>query len=198
MLGHGGWAAFDLVVFSTMADANAVVDPAVSEQQPGDDLKAPPIGGRNSLPKNVAVANARKQEGNDLYKKKQIRQAILKYHEALMCLKASPKEEPSSDIKEQVARLRANCYNNLAACLLLQPKCDYHRVVEYSNNVLRVVPNNAKALYRKGVAQYHLKNYSLARQYLDDAKRHCKAIDEDIEKYIQLCKEATEKPAAEE
>ncbi|XP_077531495.1 tetratricopeptide repeat protein 9C-like [Haemaphysalis longicornis] len=180
-----------------MADVAAAADP-VSEPRPSDSLQAPPIGGRDSLLQNITVAKLRKEEGNELYKNKKIKAAILKYHAALLCIKAcNLKEEPGADVKDQLAQLRANCYNNLAACLLLQPSCDLHRVLEYTTNVLRVLPRNTKALFRKGVAHYRLKNYILARQYLEDAKQLRKAPDQEIEKYIQLCQEATQdKPAA--
>lgn len=174
-----------------MADVAAAADP-VSEPRPSDSLHAPPIGGRDSLLHNITAAKQRKAEGNELYKNKKIKRAILKYHAALLCIKAcNLKEEPGADIKDQLERLQADCYNNLSACLLLQPSCDLHRVLEYTANVLRVLPRNAKALFRKGVAHYRLKDYALARQCLEEAKARCKAPDQEIEKYIQLCREAT-------
>lgn len=176
-----------------MADVAAAAGP-VSQPRPSDYLQAPPIGSCDSLLQNIAVAKAHKEAGNEAYGKKNIKRAIVKYHAALLCIKlCNPKEQPGTAIKAQVERLRADCYNNLAACLLLQPNCDYSRVIEYCSNTLRVLPKNTKAMYRKGVAHYHLRNYSLARQYLDDAKKLRKVPDEEIEHYLKLCIQATEK-----
>lgn len=43
---------------------------------------------------------------------------------------------------------------------------NYERVKEYSLKVLERQPENPKALYRAGVAAYHLRDYDQARQYL--------------------------------
>lgn len=53
------------------------------------------------MSQNIAVARAHKKEGNDFYKKEQIKQALSKYRVALLCLKAcNLKEELSTDIKD--------------------------------------------------------------------------------------------------
>ena len=46
----------------------------------------------------------------------------------------------------------------------------YSRVLQYSNNVLKLAPNNVKALYRKGVALYYLKDPSSALESLEKAR----------------------------
>lgn len=43
---------------------------------------------------------------------------------------------------------------------------NYERVKEYSQKVLERQPENAKALYRAGVASFHLQDYDQARHYL--------------------------------
>lgn len=43
---------------------------------------------------------------------------------------------------------------------------NYERVKEYSQKVLERQPDNAKALYRAGVAFFHLQDYDQARHYL--------------------------------
>lgn len=52
------------------------------------------------------------------------------------------------------------------ACLLQMEPVNYERVKEYSQKVLERQPDNAKALYRAGVAFFHLQDYDQARQYL--------------------------------
>ncbi|XP_050048536.1 tetratricopeptide repeat protein 9C-like [Dermacentor andersoni] len=157
---------------------------------------------RLTIPENLDHANACKLAGNDLYKEDKIKPAIRKYHECLLYLRAcqvrsdmpitraaSPTLDQST--KEMVEKLHAECYNNLAACLLQLPTTDYNRVVQYCNIVLTMQPNNAKAIFRKGVACYKMGNYSLALQYLNDASRLRKGKpDDSIVKYIKLCTEA--------
>lgn len=43
---------------------------------------------------------------------------------------------------------------------------NYERVKEYSQKVLERQPDNAKALYRAGVAFFHLQDYDQAQYYL--------------------------------
>ena len=53
-----------------------------------------------------------------------------------------------------------------SACMLQQEEPNYEKIIEHCNNVLGVSEGNVKALYRKGVALYHLKNYEDALDYL--------------------------------
>nr|XP_025975300.1 tetratricopeptide repeat protein 9C isoform X2 [Dromaius novaehollandiae] len=46
---------------------------------------------------------------------------------------------------------------------------NYERVKEYSLKVLEQQPRNAKALYRAGVAAYHLRDYEQAQRCLAQA-----------------------------
>lgn len=46
---------------------------------------------------------------------------------------------------------------------------NYERVKEYSQKVLERQPDNAKALYRAGVAFFHLQDYDRAQHYLTAA-----------------------------
>lgn len=52
------------------------------------------------------------------------------------------------------------------ACLLQMEPVNYERVKEYSQKVLERQPDNAKALYRAGVAFFHLQDYDQAQQHL--------------------------------
>ncbi|XP_072032077.1 tetratricopeptide repeat protein 9C-like [Amphiura filiformis] len=90
------------------------------------------------------------------------------------------------DIEKRVANIQQGCYNNLAACLLQQEKPSYDKVIFYCDKVLDMSPLNAKALYRKGQALYHLHNYDKALLSLKKAKETAKS-DPNIKKYITLC-----------
>lgn len=64
----------------------------------------PPIGGRNSLAGNNKTAQARKQEGNEVHKSEQIKQAILKCHDALMYLVACQQKQELGLTKGHISR----------------------------------------------------------------------------------------------
>lgn len=59
----------------------------------------------------------------------------------------------------------------ISACILQTDSPLYHKVIQYSDNVLQLSPNNTKALYRKAVALYHMKNVEKALQTLQLAKK---------------------------
>lgn len=60
--------------------------------------------------------------------------------------------------------------SSLAACLLQAELVNYERVKEYCLKVLKKEGENVKALYRSGVAFYHLGDYDKALYYLKEAR----------------------------
>lgn len=56
------------------------------------------------------------------------------------------------------------------ACLLQAELVNYERVKEYCLKVLKKEGENFKALYRSGVAFYHLGDYDKALYYLKEAR----------------------------
>ncbi|XP_074128573.1 tetratricopeptide repeat protein 9C isoform X3 [Sminthopsis crassicaudata] len=61
---------------------------------------------------------------------------------------------------------------------------NYERVREYSQKVLERQPSNAKALYRAGVASFHLQDYDRARRYLQAATDR-QPKDANVRRYLQ-------------
>nr|XP_040130527.1 tetratricopeptide repeat protein 9A isoform X1 [Ictidomys tridecemlineatus] len=57
-----------------------------------------------------------------------------------------------------------------SACLLQAELVNYERVKEYCLKVLKKEGENFKALYRSGVAFYHLGDYDKALYYLKEAR----------------------------
>lgn len=57
-----------------------------------------------------------------------------------------------------------------AACLLQSELVNYERVKEYCLKVLGHQRDHFKAMYRAGIACYHLGDYECALRYLRDAK----------------------------
>lgn len=147
-----------------------------------------------------------KSQGTQCYKEKKYREAIGKYHRALLDMKAlhtllgdqattmcpSSAEPPpggtpglSEEQKEMLENAEVGCYNSLAACLLQMELVNYERVKEYCLKVLRKEGENFKALYRSGVAYYHLGDYHKALHYLKEARKQ-QPTDTNVIRYIQL------------
>ncbi|PKU40842.1 tetratricopeptide repeat protein 9a [Limosa lapponica baueri] len=207
-------------------------------------------------------------EGAQCYKDKKFREAIGKYHRALLELKALLlllSQEPagqrppaaaaaaglSEEQRQAVEAIEVDCYNSLAglepclqrefshwyklsledcsgmqtyplvkiarksaeltswdelvlqhfadstqpstfvpcaaapACLLQAELVNYERVKEYCLKVLQKEGENFKALYRSGVAFYHLGDFNKALYYLKEARSR-QPTDTNVIRYIQL------------
>ncbi|KAM6130945.1 tetratricopeptide repeat protein 9A [Pterocles gutturalis] len=175
-----------------------------------------PAGGAPHQPRAVAAAGSAepgeligraldfKSEGAQCYKDKKFREAIGKYHRALLELKAllllrsqePPGQRPpaaaaatgaglSEEQRQAVEAIEVDCYNSLAACLLQAELVNYERVKEYCLKVLQKEGENFKALYRSGVAFYHLGDFNKALYYLKEARSR-QPTDTNVIRYIQL------------
>ncbi|KGL80333.1 Tetratricopeptide repeat protein 9A, partial [Tinamus guttatus] len=129
------------------------------------------------------------------YKDKKFREAIGKYHRALLELKALLLSQEASgqragaalseEHRQAVEAIEVDCYNSLAACLLQAELVNYERVKEYCLKVLQKEGENFKALYRSGVAFYHLGDFNKALYYLKEARAR-QPTDTNVIRYIQL------------
>ncbi|XP_072313325.1 tetratricopeptide repeat protein 9A [Eucyclogobius newberryi] len=149
-----------------------------------------------------------KSQGTQCYKDKKYREAIGKYHRALLEIKGlcrvlgDPDSGPKSPSLLLTAFAKSNntltdeqkgamenaeleCYNSLAACLLQMELVNYERVKEYCLKVLHKEGKNFKALYRSGVAYYHLGDYQKALHYLKESHKQ-EPSDTNVIRYIQL------------
>ncbi|XP_053133394.1 tetratricopeptide repeat protein 9C isoform X2 [Hemicordylus capensis] len=155
--------------------------------------EAPP-----TMDARLQQAQRYKEEGNRCYQEGRFRHAVSRYHWALLQVKGLDPKMPSPlqefgaerapvtpEQERALHRTQSDCYNNLAACLLHMQPVNYRRVHDYSVKVLEKQPENAKALYRAGVASYHLQDYDAARRYLLQA--HSKwPKDASVKHYLQL------------
>ncbi|XP_053329333.1 tetratricopeptide repeat protein 9B [Spea bombifrons] len=165
-----------------------------SARTPGEQ-KAGVVGGR--LPQapepdmegRIQKAVEFKTEGNHCYKDKKFRDAIGKYHRALLVLKGVHEESEGAALTEaQKVRVEATeieCYDSLTACLLQSELVNYERVKEYCLKVLERQKSNFKATYRAGIAFYHLGDYGSALRYLKEARSR-EPTDTNVLRYIQL------------
>ncbi|XP_033112762.1 tetratricopeptide repeat protein 9C-like [Anneissia japonica] len=162
----------------------------------------------SSAADRITQAESYKVEGNLLYKQKEYKKAIGKYHRALLFLKGLQDNaqmkamrsvllsvnEPSiedgltNDIKDKIKNIEIGCYNNLSVCLLQDDQPNYDRIAEYSMNVIKLDSKNVKAYYRQGLAYYHKRNFTSSLESFHQAKRHSKdTVDPSIKKYISKC-----------
>ncbi|ELW72351.1 tetratricopeptide repeat protein 9B [Tupaia chinensis] len=161
-----------------------------------------PSGGLGAaLDSNLRAEEA---EGQRCYREKKFREAIGKYHRALLQLKAAQGPRPGSlpapapgpttspgpaRLSEEQRRLVENteveCYDSLTACLLQSELVNYDRVREYCLKVLEKQQGNFKATYRAGIAFYHLGDYARALRYLQEARSR-EPTDTNVLRYIQL------------
>ncbi|XP_077468175.1 tetratricopeptide repeat protein 9B [Stigmatopora argus] len=145
-----------------------------------------------------------KAEGHRCYKEKKFREAIGKYHRALLQLKGLHVADGTSGSSEvnllaqppaalkltdeqrrAVESTEIECYDSLTACLLQSELVNYERVKEYCLKVLGHQRDHFKAMYRAGIAFYHLGDYECALRYLRDAKNR-EPTDTNVLRYIQL------------
>uniref|UniRef100_UPI00358DE7E1 tetratricopeptide repeat protein 9B-like n=1 Tax=Myxine glutinosa TaxID=7769 RepID=UPI00358DE7E1 len=169
--------------------------------------KTPVPGSSSGAAAHVALASAFEAEGNRCYKDKKFREAIGKYHRALLQLKAVPRaadlgrgEERqvhdryqgsnpesvlSAELLDAAEGVEVDCYISLAACLLQSELVNYERVRDYCLKVLQHRTDNFKALYRAGVAYYHLGDLTNALSYLQQAGT-CQPHDLNVKRYTQL------------
>uniref|UniRef100_A0A7N9CN83 Tetratricopeptide repeat domain 9B n=1 Tax=Macaca fascicularis TaxID=9541 RepID=A0A7N9CN83_MACFA len=155
-----------------------------------------------ALDSSLRAAVAFKAEGQRCYREKKFREAIGKYHRALLQLKAAqgrpgglpaapgPTSSPgparlSEEQRRLVESTEVECYDSLTACLLQSELVNYERVREYCLKVLEKQQGNFKATYRAGIAFYHLGDYARALRYLQEARSR-EPTDTNVLRYIQL------------
>ncbi|XP_030402572.1 tetratricopeptide repeat protein 9B [Gopherus evgoodei] len=174
----------------------------MEEQERGQCCPGAGGGHRARAPESeIQEAVQFKVDGNRCYKERKFREAIGKYHRALLQLKgvqgragAASLEQnlldpPCCPLTEEQLRLvestEVECYDSLTACLLQSELVNYERVREYCLKVLEKQRSNFKATYRAGVACYHLGDFGRALRYLREAQSR-EPADTNVLRYIQL------------
>ncbi|ORY47445.1 TPR-like protein [Rhizoclosmatium globosum] len=79
----------------------------------------------------------------------------------------APAQKVSEAEKKEINDTLVACYNNLAACQI--KLSNWPRVVASANQVLKLTPTNAKALYRRGMAYRELNELAKAESDLTKA-----------------------------
>ncbi|KAL7413033.1 peptidyl-prolyl cis-trans isomerase [Mrakia frigida] len=122
----------------------------------------------------LQVANALKVIGTNFFKAGDFATALEKYQKAVRYLDVHPYQETAVLIAE-FKNLRFPLLNNAALCALkLQPKADAALAVKLTTLALKLSPitpeEEAKALYRRALANVELKSDDLADEDLKKAK----------------------------
>uniref|UniRef100_UPI00358EF34E tetratricopeptide repeat protein 9C n=1 Tax=Myxine glutinosa TaxID=7769 RepID=UPI00358EF34E len=205
-----------------MADADSCFENLVKERGAVDGLSEADAD-RGEADSSVRVRMRRillakefKNAGNVCYRGGKYRDAAGRYHRALLQLRGlldsgdnqqmaislsllmgHKTAKPSDEEVRVVQSVEIDCYNNLAACMLHMEPVKYERIKEYCVRVLEQQPRNGKALYRAGVACFHLGDCDAASTFLSGAKE-IQPGDPNIDKYIQMTKAKLETHLEEE
>uniref|UniRef100_A0A670ZGR5 Tetratricopeptide repeat protein 9C n=1 Tax=Pseudonaja textilis TaxID=8673 RepID=A0A670ZGR5_PSETE len=135
-----------------------------------------------------------KEEGNHCYKEGRFRDAVSRYHWALLQIKGLDPNMPfplqefmadkpamTADQEKELYTIRCDCYNNLAG------NAFHPFLAKIVTKPYQSFSDNVKALYRAGVAFYHLGNYDKAQHYLLSATSR-QPKDANVKRYLQLTK----------
>uniref|UniRef100_A0A8C8RS40 peptidylprolyl isomerase n=1 Tax=Pelusios castaneus TaxID=367368 RepID=A0A8C8RS40_9SAUR len=124
-------------------DASLLYEVTLLQIRASPDLGLLPPSGRISLSKQ------KRERGNYHFQRKEYQQAIHSYQLALGILDSPA--PPSPEEEEELQEHRVKCLNNCAAAQLKLQL--FEEVLASCNAVLRLDPDNGKALYRKGKVQ---------------------------------------------
>lgn len=109
---------------------------------------------------------ARKQIGNELFKKRRYPAAKKSYDRAVAFFD-SPTSDLDPNVKSKINELLVQCHINLAVCL--DRMGDISKVMTHCKKALEIAPSNVKALYRQGCAYLAMDDFYNARSTLKHA-----------------------------
>ncbi|EDO41747.1 predicted protein [Nematostella vectensis] len=133
----------------------------------------------------VEVAEKLKVIGNEQFKQQKYEVAKKKYKKALRYLD----EFQNSDMEDNAKKMAAialPCYLNSAACKL--KLAEYPSAIEDCNEALKLDANSAKALFRRGQANEHMKDYEEAMVDLQKASKLAPGDKGIINEMSKVCK----------
>ncbi|KAJ3012475.1 UNVERIFIED_CONTAM: hypothetical protein HDU68_001173 [Siphonaria sp. JEL0065] len=137
-----------------------------------------------TLAQKIVKGKDLKEQGNAEFKTagvdaSKLQKAMRLYHESINYLSGLDSSQftammPGAKTEKLLDTQKAEiddtvvaCYNNMAACQVKLQRWD--RVIANTNQVLKKQPTNAKALYRRGMAQLNLNELSKAEADLNQA-----------------------------
>lgn len=140
-----------------------------------------------------------KAEGNELFKKGELMDALAKYREAIMSL-----DDLEDDSTAEAKESRKLINLNIATVTKKMEK--WQEVVKATSNALEIEENNVKGLFFRAIANRHLKEFELATEDLKAAiktspndkalRNEFATMKEEKKKYLESQKGAFEKAFA--
>lgn len=107
----------------------------------------------------IAYAENKRLEGNEFFKANRLNMAKKRYDVAIDYINSDYDFTKAED-KEQVKKIKAACYTNLAQVLSKEEK--WKQVIEKATKALELEHNNIKALFRRGQAYYKVSDFDAA------------------------------------
>ncbi|KAJ9478741.1 TPR_REGION domain-containing protein [Pseudozyma hubeiensis] len=126
-----------------------------------------------TIDEQLVKAEELKSLGNKAYEQEDLTEALKQWHYSLLYCAginsfASLYGARSTDSEnERAAAITSAVYNNMAACYLRQAK--WEKAAYAASKALALVPDNLKALYRRGEAYLELGRNQLAAKDIDTA-----------------------------
>ncbi|CAO0802796.1 unnamed protein product [Mucor circinelloides] len=105
-------------------------------------------------------------EGNEAFKKQDLKQALTQYYNALLHLKAVGGQKEESKFKEKSSEQLVMIYNNMSAVFAKQDRWD--RVLFYATKANELDPTNTKSKFRMGQAHLRTENIEIAKSLLEE------------------------------
>jgi len=116
----------------------------------------------------LELAKDCKNEGVELYMKREFRGAFLKFSlgvKYLVTILSKSEKGEDNPLEAEKSQLITVLYNNLASCHV--QKGNWEHAADVATSVLEKDPLNVKALYRRGISYIEIQEYEKARIDLD-------------------------------
>jgi len=141
---------------------------------------------------------AKKERGNVLFKREEYSQAIVSYTKAVKILDtdsggSGDASGTASDL-QKILDEKMKVYNNLAATQM--KLLAYDQAIKSCDSVIKLQPNNVKALFRKGQALESKKDTAEALVYFKRSLKldpNSKRIKQDVDRLSKLAKQQEDK-----
>ncbi|CAM9476852.1 unnamed protein product [Pylaiella littoralis] len=170
------------------ADAKAFEEEKKSNPEEADDHDTRKL----PKPERMRLVAKNKEEGTELFKGQNYRQAGARYSKALT--HAAKMFDLSSEEQTEVHAVQLSLYLNLAQCYLKLQSWD--QAVNNCTLALKIDAESSKALYRRAYARFAKKDYDNAKVDLDQAQKSApgdKAVATLLKKVEGVLKKQQEK-----
>ena len=128
------------------------------------------------------LAESKKEQGNELFKKNRLELAKKRYERALRIIEDEKPDDEPEDQKKKRAQIISSCHSNLGAIYVKQSNWKF--AIDECNKVLDVDRENIKAYYRKAQSYQSLGELEESKTTLEQCVEVCANVTEETQ--IQL------------